>query len=93
MRHVRSWAFQTFAFPAVVLLGAANIGLRPTVDQAREQPLLEVHVLEFSGDLYGRELEIEFLFRVRDERKFDSLQALKAQLALDVAEIRKRAAE
>lgn len=75
------------------MLGAANIGLRPTVDQAREQPLLEVHVLEFSGDLYGRELEIEFLFRVRDERKFDSLQALKAQLALDVAEIRKRAAE
>ena len=50
-------------------------------------------MLEFSGDLYGRELEIEFLFRVRDERKFDSLQALKAQLALDVAEIRKRAAE
>lgn len=74
-------------------LGAANIGVRPTVDKAREQPLLEVHVLDFSGDLYGREIEVEFLFRVRDERKFDSLEALKAQLHADVAEIRRRAVE
>ena len=74
-------------------LGAANIGVRPTVDKAREQPLLEVHLLDFSGDLYGREIEVEFLFGVREERKFDSLQALKEQLAADVAEIRKRAVE
>jgi riboflavin kinase/FMN adenylyltransferase len=74
-------------------LGAANIGVRPTVDAARTDALLEVHVLDFNGDLYGREVEVEFLFRVRDERKFDSLQSLKEQLAADVAEIRKRAVE
>ncbi|CAG0933334.1 partial riboflavin kinase, partial [Planctomycetaceae bacterium] len=74
-------------------LGAANIGVRPTVDKARQDPLLEVHVLDFSGDLYGHEVEVEFLFRLRDERKFDSLQALKEQLAQDVAEIRTRASE
>lgn len=72
-------------------LGAANIGTRPTVDPARRQPLLEVHLLDFAGDLYGRELEVEFLFSVRAEMKFDGIEALKAQLARDVQEIRTRA--
>lgn len=76
-----------------VFLGAANIGVRPTVDARREQPLLEVHVLDFEGDLYGREVEVEFLFFVREERRFESLDALKAQLRQDVAEIRARASE
>lgn len=74
-------------------LGAANIGTRPTVDPTRKTPLLEVHVLDYEGDLYGRELEVEFLFHVRPERKFEGIEALKAQLARDVAEIRARAAE
>ncbi|MCC6574190.1 MAG: riboflavin biosynthesis protein RibF [Planctomycetes bacterium] len=74
-------------------LGAANIGTRPTVDPARTTPLLEVHVLDFSGDLYGKEVEVEFLFKVRDEQKFSGLDALKAQLAKDVSEIRTRAAQ
>jgi len=74
-------------------LGAANIGTRPTVDPTRKTPLLEVHVLDFEGDLYGRELEVEFLFHARPERKFENIEALKQQLAHDVAEIRRRAAE
>lgn len=74
-------------------LGAANIGTRPTVDPARRAPLLEVHLLDFDGDLYGRELEVEFLFHVRPEQKFAGLDQLKQQLALDVAEIRSRAAQ
>ncbi|MBE7491940.1 MAG: riboflavin biosynthesis protein RibF [Planctomycetes bacterium] len=73
--------------------GAANIGTRPTVDPSRRTPLLEVHLLDFDGDLYGRELEVEFLFAVRPERKFAGLDELKAQLARDVAEIRDRAAQ
>ena len=72
-------------------LGAANIGTRPTVDPTRLDPLLEVHVIDFDGDLYGKEIESEFLFHVRPEQKFSGLDQLKAQLAKDVAEIRERA--
>lgn len=72
-------------------LGAANIGTRPTVDPSRREPLLEVHLLDFNGDLYGKEIEVEFLFHVRNEQKFSGLEALKNQLARDVAEIRQRA--
>ena len=53
------------AFPAV-----ASFGTRPTVDDG--PPLLEVHLLDFDGDLYGREMEVEFIERIRDELKFDS---------------------
>ncbi|MCB9895851.1 MAG: riboflavin biosynthesis protein RibF [Planctomycetes bacterium] len=72
-------------------LGAANIGTRPTVDPERREPLLEVHVLDFEGDLYGQEIEVEFLFHVRSERKFSGIDALKDQLKADVADIRLRA--
>ncbi len=71
-------------------LGAANIGTRPTVDPERREPLLEVHVLDFAGDLYGQELEVEFLFHVRNEQRFNNLDELKAQLQKDVQQIRQR---
>jgi riboflavin kinase/FMN adenylyltransferase len=74
-------------------LGAANIGTRPTVDPQRSAPLLEVHVLDFAGDLYGQEVEVEFLFHVRPEKKFSGLPELKAQLAADVEQIRRRVVE
>jgi riboflavin kinase / FMN adenylyltransferase len=64
------------AFPAV-----ASFGTRPTVDDG--PPLLEVHLLDFDGDLYGREMEVEFIERIRDERKFDSIQALAAEMERD----------
>lgn len=73
-------------------IGAANIGTRPTVDPSRTSPLLEVHVLDFEGDLYGHELEVEFLFHVRPEQKFSGVEALKDQLAQDVQSIRQRVA-
>jgi riboflavin kinase / FMN adenylyltransferase len=72
-------------------IGAANIGTRPTVDPKRRDPLLEVHVLDFAGDLYGKEIDVEFLFHVRPERKFAGLDELKSQLGSDIAEIRRRA--
>ncbi|MBK8207144.1 MAG: riboflavin biosynthesis protein RibF [Planctomycetes bacterium] len=75
------------------LVGAANIGTRPTVDPSRRQPLLEVHLLDFNGDLYGQELEVEFLVRVRAEQKFDGLAQLKTQLQQDVDTIRRQVAE
>jgi riboflavin kinase/FMN adenylyltransferase len=59
----------------------ANIGKRPTV--GGETELLEVHLLDFSDDLYGQELRIEFYDHLRREQKFDGLDALKAQIAAD----------
>lgn len=60
----------------------ANIGVRPTFGQSRR--VLEVHVLDFTGDLYGRQIEIAFVDRLRGERKFDSVNALVAQISRDV---------
>ena len=46
-------------------------------------PLLEIHLLDFDGDLYGREMEVEFIERIRDERKFNSLPSLVAEMTRD----------
>lgn len=62
--------------------GVANLGVRPTV--AGEERLLEVHLLDFSGDLYGRTLRIRFESFIRCEKKFASLAELKAQISRDV---------
>jgi riboflavin kinase/FMN adenylyltransferase len=64
------------------LPGVANIGLRPTVG-GEPRYLLEVHLFDFSGDIYGRHAEVEFRLRLRDERKFESFEALKAQIQRD----------
>ncbi len=48
-------------------------------------PLLEAHVFDFSGDLYGREIEVEFVAKLRDERHFATLDALVEQMNLDAA--------
>lgn len=64
-----------------VLDGAANLGIRPSFDPPVE--LLEPYFFDFSGDLYGQTIEIELIEFIRDEAKFDSLEALKAQIAAD----------
>ena len=61
--------------------GVANLGNRPTVDGANHT--LEVHLFNYSGDLYGRRLEVEFVHHLRDERKFASLDELRAQITVD----------
>ncbi|WP_148861737.1 bifunctional riboflavin kinase/FAD synthetase [Marinobacter fonticola] len=66
--------------------GAANIGLRPTVDG--RQPSLEVHLFDFAGTLYGQRMRVEFRHPLRDEIKFDSVDALKAQIHQDFADAR-----
>lgn len=60
-----------------------NVGRRPTFGPA-DQDLVEVHLLEGGQDLYGADLEVEFVARLRDEQKFAGLEALKAQIARDV---------
>ena len=60
----------------------ASLGVRPTVASDGE-PLLEVHLFDFDGDLYGRRLEVEFVAKLREEEKFADVQALKAQMDRD----------
>ncbi|KPV39877.1 hypothetical protein AN477_22355 [Alicyclobacillus ferrooxydans] len=67
--------------------GVLNAGVRPTVDGTRFQ--VEVHLLDFSGDLYGQSIRVSFLGRVRDEQRFSSLDALKEQIAKDTESVRR----
>ncbi|WP_370390110.1 bifunctional riboflavin kinase/FAD synthetase [uncultured Winogradskyella sp.] len=66
------------------LTGMLNIGNKPTVDGNSKS--IEVHFFNFNEDLYGKTLKIEFLKRLRDERKFEGLDTLKSQLQLDMKE-------
>jgi riboflavin kinase/FMN adenylyltransferase len=68
------------------LPGVASLGTRPTVNGI--EPLLEVHVFDFSGDLYGRAIEVEFVAKLRDEVKFESLDAMMEQMKVDGANAR-----
>ncbi len=62
----------------------ANIGHRPTIgDRSEDQPIIEVNLFDFDGDLYGKPIRVSFIDRIRDEEKFDSLDELKAQLEQD----------
>ncbi|MFN4038723.1 MAG: bifunctional riboflavin kinase/FAD synthetase [Erythrobacter sp.] len=70
-----------------VLQGAANIGIRPQFEPPKE--LLEPYFFDFSGDLYGQEIEVAFHHFLRGEAKFDSLEALMAQMDKDCAEARR----
>jgi riboflavin kinase/FMN adenylyltransferase len=70
-----------------MLQGAANIGIRPQFEPPKE--LLEPYFFDFSGDLYGQEIEIAFHHYLRGEAKFDSLEALIAQMDKDCAEARR----
>ena len=64
----------------------SNFGRRPTVGEGA--PLLETYLFDFDGDLYGAEMEVDFIAFLRDEKKFDGLDALKAQIAEDSARAR-----
>ena len=73
-------------FPVVT-----NVGYRPTFRDGRDL-IAEAHVLDFSGDLYGREVDLTFEGRIRGERRFETVDALRKQIARDVEVARKRLA-
>lgn len=76
--------------PRQLGVGVANVGVRPT--HGAGDLRAEVHVLGFSGDLYGKELRMHLVARLREERRFDGLDALRAQLAADKEAARQRLA-
>jgi len=67
--------------------GVASVGRRPTVNPTAV-PLLEVHLLDFAGDLYRRHLQVRFLAKLRDEEKYDGVPALRAAIARDAVQAR-----
>jgi len=73
-----------------VLRAVTNVGRRPTF--AGESLRAEAHALDWSGDLYGRRVEITFELRLRAERRFENVDALRRQIAADVDEARRRLA-
>lgn len=68
--------------------GVLNIGLRPTLGQAKPELRVEAHLLDFDGKLYGEEMELTFVERLRPEKRFPSLAALKQQIARDISATR-----
>jgi riboflavin kinase / FMN adenylyltransferase len=79
-------AVRVYGIDSRPLPGVASLGTRPTVNGI--EPLLEVHVFDYSGDLYGRAIEVEFVAKLRDEVKFDSLDAMKVQMKVDASQAR-----
>ncbi len=80
------FAVELYGVHGEPLSGVANLGTRPTAGGLRT--LLEVHLFDFDRDIYGAQVQVEFLHKLRDERRFDSLDALKAQIALDAQQAR-----
>lgn len=83
IKHERPALTGVYAVKLDGLNAVANLGVRPTI-AGIPKLLLEVHILDFNDDLYGRHVHVAFLHKIRDEMKFDGLDALKAQIAADI---------
>jgi riboflavin kinase/FMN adenylyltransferase len=75
-------------FGGKVVYGMMNIGYNPTVNKEQHAPMddlksIEIHFLDFEENLYGKKLQVKIIDRIRDEQKFDSLDALQLQLQKD----------
>jgi riboflavin kinase/FMN adenylyltransferase len=68
--------------------GVVNVGVRPTIASRTPQRTLELHLLDFAREIYGKEVEVRFIERLRDEKKFANVDALKQQIAADVQRAR-----
>jgi len=66
--------------------GVANIGSNPTFEEVERR--LEVHLMQFSGNLYGKKIRVDFLGKLRDETKFSSVEALVEQIQRDIEQAR-----
>ncbi len=92
MKHNRPalagiFAVEVHGLGSKALRGAASLGVRPTV-KSNAQPCLEVHLLDFSRDIYGAHVQVDFLHKLRDEEKYADVETLKRAIATDVASTR-----
>ena len=81
------FAVKLHGINATPLPAVASLGVRPTV-MANAEPVLEVHVLDFNADIYGRHVSVEFLHKLRDEEKYQDLDRLRHQIQRDVDQAR-----
>jgi riboflavin kinase/FMN adenylyltransferase len=72
----------------VLLHGVVNLGYRPTVSTGKPKRILEIHLLDFDRDIYGKDLEIRFVRYLRSEKKFENVDALVRQIEIDVGQAR-----
>ena len=80
------FAVEVFGLERGPVFGVANLGTRPTIDGMRT--LLEVHLFDFSDDIYGKRINVVFRHKIRDEVRFDSFEELKEQIGKDVISAR-----
>jgi riboflavin kinase/FMN adenylyltransferase len=80
------YVVEVFGVPGEPCQGVANVGTRPTVGGTRT--LLEVHIFDFDGSLYGRHVRVDFLYKLRDEELFPSVDILKDYIQKDIAQAR-----
>jgi riboflavin kinase/FMN adenylyltransferase len=80
------FAVRVHGIEARALPGVASLGVRPTVNG--KEPLLEAHLFDFDGDLYGRRIDVEFVAKLRDEEKFSDLEAMVQQIHIDAERAR-----
>ncbi len=83
VRHERPALTGVYAVKLQGMNAIANLGVRPTV-AGIPKLLLETHVFDYNDDLYGKHVHVEFLQKIREEKKFENLEALKAQIAKDI---------
>ena len=81
------FAVRVFGVGDAARPGVASLGVRPTVNG--KEPLLEAHLFDFDGDLYGKRIQVEFVEKLRDEEKFSDLDAMVKQIDRDAAQARK----
>ena len=82
MSYTRIFAVIVKGIDNRVLQGVASLGTRPTVNGV--DSILEVYILDFNQDVYGYSVEVDFLYKIRDEKKFDSIEALTVNIEQDV---------
>jgi riboflavin kinase/FMN adenylyltransferase len=68
---------------------AINIGINPTFTPDKQTPNVEAHLLDFRGEIYGQDVRLEFVERLRDELKFDSVESLLEQIWRDIQDTRR----
>ena len=64
-----------------------HIGVRPTVAEDQNKILVETHILNFNEEIYGQKIKVSFLRKIRDEKKFDSVEELKKQIIDDISKL------
>src|SRR6266487_2469816 len=76
----------------VVYPGVVNLGYRPTVSTGKPERILEIHLLDFERDIYGKDLEVRFIRYLRPEKKFENVDSLACQIEADVKQARELSA-